>query len=218
MPSILDYYMTRPTTTIFQHMKLLHFAQSYNMPHRNISEPSKRRRKNIVIVRPYYSPDPNGPNFEQYCCQKLMLHKPFRHLDELKADFSSFTEAYQDFLQSDTVPPSLEDDVGRLQQHHQPTDDDKNEDEVSLLYIITVYMYIRSYNIYNLFFLRHYFQTVTYMSVHTVDEWMLICQRTVDLHNDLVLQNEVFTSTFTYPNIEELPSFITRHRQSTPQI
>ena len=69
------------------------------------------------------------------------------------------------------------------------------------------------------FFLRNCFQTVLAMSCNTVDEWMLICQQTAlaDLHNDVVLQSKVFMSTVTYPNIEELPSFIPQHRRSTPQ-
>ena len=53
------------------------------------------------------------------------------------------------------------------------------------------------------FFLRNCFQTVLAMSCNTVDEWMLLCQR---MHNDVVLQNKVFTSTVTYPNVEELTS------------
>ena len=55
-----------------------------------------------------------------------MLHKPFCHLDELIGDFNSFAEAYHDFLQSHAIPPSLEDDIARPQQHHQPTDNDDN--------------------------------------------------------------------------------------------
>ena len=74
----------------------------------------------------------NGPNFEQYCSQKFMLHKPFRHLDELKGDFSSFAEAYHAFLQSATVPPSLEEDIARLQQLHQHMDNDDDNNNESI--------------------------------------------------------------------------------------
>ena len=156
--STLDHYITRPTTPLFQHMKLLHFAQSYNMPHRNTSEPTKRRKKNIVIVRPYYSHDPNGPNFEQYCSQKLMLHKPFHHLDELKGDFSSFAEAYHAFLQSATVPPSLEEDIARLQQLHQQMDNDDDNNEVMIAYNInTITLYV---NYFIIILYRNYFQMV----------------------------------------------------------
>ena len=75
----LDHYVYHPTTPIFPEMKLLHFAQNYSMPKDAGSEP-KRHKMKVVSIRPYGSPDPTGPKYEQYCQQKLMLHKPFRHL------------------------------------------------------------------------------------------------------------------------------------------
>ena len=45
-----------------------------------------------------------------------MLHKPFRHIDELKDRSDTFAEAYALFLQSGNVPPSLEDDIRRLEE------------------------------------------------------------------------------------------------------
>ena len=83
----------------------------------------------VVIVRPYCSPDPDGPKYEQYCKQKLMLHVPFRHVDELKGDCDSFTDAYALFLQSGNVPPSLEDDITRLAQQQSQQDDNDDDDD-----------------------------------------------------------------------------------------
>ena len=136
--SILDHYVQRPTNTTFDGMKLLHFAQNYSMPKDLGSEP-KRHKTKVVIVRPYCSPDPSGPKYEQYCQYKLMLHKPFRHVDELKADLNTFAEAYTLFLHSGNIPPSLEDDIHRLeQQQHQTTEDDQDSDfEVSSIYTFT---------------------------------------------------------------------------------
>ena len=81
--SALDFYVSRPATAQFQSMTLLNFVQQYTMPRESNTEPSKRRKEVVVIVRPYCSPDPHGPKYEQYCQQKLMLHVPFRHQNEL---------------------------------------------------------------------------------------------------------------------------------------
>ena len=125
--------MQRPTTTMFQDMTLLHFAQNYSMPKELGSEP-KRHKTKVVIIRPYCSPDPSGPKYEQYCQYKLMQHKPFRHVQELKGTCQTFAAAYNFFLQSGNIPPSLEDDIFGLEQHQrQTTEDDQDSDnEVSL--------------------------------------------------------------------------------------
>jgi len=81
------------------------------MPKDPSTEPTRRRKGVIVIVRPFCSPDPNGPNFEQYCKQKLMLYVKFRQCSYLLKDDSTFVEAYQQFLSSDNVPSSLEEDI-----------------------------------------------------------------------------------------------------------
>ena len=126
--SALDHYVSRPATAQFQSMTLLCFIQQYTMPRESTSEPSKRRKNVVVIVRPYYSPDPHGPNYEQYCQQKLMLHVPFRHQNELLGSNTTFTAAYANFLQSGNIPSSLEDDIHRLQElSQQPSEDDDSE-------------------------------------------------------------------------------------------
>ena len=81
-PSIVDHYMRRPTAPTFNDITLLTFARAYSMPKERSAEPTHRRKHVIVIVCPYRSPDPNGPNYEQYCQQKLMLYVKFRHLSD----------------------------------------------------------------------------------------------------------------------------------------
>ena len=71
--SILDHYIARPTTDPFNHMILMNYAQQYSTPKELRSEPSRRRKDVVVMVRPYYSPDPDSPKYEEYCQQKMML-------------------------------------------------------------------------------------------------------------------------------------------------
>ena len=80
------------------------------MPKELGSSPKHHKMK-IVSVRPYCSPDPNGPKYEQYCRQKLMMHVPFRHVDALKGTCESFSEAYAILLRTGNAPSSLEDDI-----------------------------------------------------------------------------------------------------------
>ena len=105
--SVLDHYTSRPTTPHFNSITLLDFTRQYTMPKELGTEPKKRSKEVIVTPKPYCSPDPSGPNYEQYCRQSLMQYKPFRDINELKTGFNSFTEAYADFLQSGNIPLSL---------------------------------------------------------------------------------------------------------------
>ena len=125
-PSILDHYICRPANQVFEGMSLLSFAQNYSIP-KELGTSLKHQKMKVVTVRPYCPPDPDGPKYEQYCQQKLMLHVPFRHIDQLKGDKDTFTEAYASFLQSENVPVSLEDDIQRLTAHqleHHDSDDE----------------------------------------------------------------------------------------------
>ena len=135
VPSALDHYISRPTTVQFENITLLQFVQDFTMPRECSSEPSKRRKKVVVIVRPYCPPDPDGPKYEQYCQQKLMLYVPFRHQSELLSNHTTFTAAYAEFLQSDSIPPSLEDDIHRLQQSSQEPSEDDTEVSGSVTYM-----------------------------------------------------------------------------------
>ena len=47
----------------------------------------RRRRKDthtVVRVYPRYSPNPEDPRYDEYCCTKVILHHPFRDLNNLK--------------------------------------------------------------------------------------------------------------------------------------
>ena len=58
--SILDHYVQRPADAVFEDMTLLSFAQHYSMP-KDLGTVPKQQKMKIVSVRPYCSPDPNGP-------------------------------------------------------------------------------------------------------------------------------------------------------------
>ena len=117
--SALDHYTSRPATPQFEEITLLHFVQHYSMPKGVGEEPVARKKMIVVRVRPYCSPDTGGPQYEQNCQQKLMLHRPFREYQQLKAECDTFAEAFAGYLQSGNIPPSLEDDLYRLQQQQQ---------------------------------------------------------------------------------------------------
>ena len=128
--SIVDHYMQRPTTPLFNNVTLIEFARQYTMPKTPESQPTHRSKQVVVIPRPYCSPDPTGPKYEQYCRQSLMLHKCFRHMNDLLAGCENFVEAFSAFLQSSNIPPCLEDDVYRL---HQITTADSEESSGTLV-------------------------------------------------------------------------------------
>lgn len=116
-PSILDHYKSRPHTPEFNDMTLLHFVENYKMPMGTSQvQPMRRSKPVVVIVRPYYPPDANGPNYDNYCRHKLMLHVPYRELNNLIGEFDSYTLAYENFLQTNTIPKSLNNDLYHLQQ------------------------------------------------------------------------------------------------------
>ena len=129
-PSIVDHYCVRRSTSPFNDMTLLAFAQQYTMPKALRTEPTQRRKRVVVIARPYCSPDPTGPKYEQYCRQSLMKHKPFRQITDLLAGCETYAAAYAAFLHSGNVPTSLEDDVYRLQQQALQQQSEDNSTEV----------------------------------------------------------------------------------------
>ena len=128
--SILDHYMRRPNSVPLDDITLLEFARQYTMPKTPGSQPSRRSKRVVVIPRPYCSPDPAGPKYEQYCRQSLMQHKSFRAVNDLLNGYTTFTDAYAAYLQSESVPPSLEDDIQRLQQHSQCDSEEHDSTEV----------------------------------------------------------------------------------------
>lgn len=47
------------------------------------------------------------------------------------------------------------------------------------------------------------------------EEWMMICQQSGDLQPNVISEDVDWTSAAqSYPNIEEIPTFIARHRQT----
>ena len=129
-PSTIDHYIARPTTPHFNNMTLLHFAQHYAVSKELSSEPKCRKKSIIVITRPYVSPDCNGPNYEQYCHQRLMLHKPYRQEEDLLLGCDTYSHAYALFLRSSNIPPSLEEDIRRLEQHMPAQQEEDIDNEV----------------------------------------------------------------------------------------
>ena len=76
--SSLDHYKARPDSPLFNSMTLVTFMQECKVTKGDESRPERRTKEVVVIVRPFLSPDSDGPSYEQYCLQKLMLHKPCR--------------------------------------------------------------------------------------------------------------------------------------------
>ena len=181
--SLLDHYVSRPSSTIFEVMTLLYYTQHYSVVN---GEPRNRKKEAVVIVRPYYPPDLDGPKYELYCRQKLMLHKPFRQEQELLGTFATFALAYAEYLQSGSIPTCLEDDMHNLQhqQHDSDTDGD-NEDSLE--------RNERS---------------------RPVDDWMLICQNQPDLDTTSADPADWCSAAAAYPNLDEAPSFVARNRET----
>ena len=56
-----------------------------------------------------------------------MLHVPFCHINQLKGTHVTFSEAYRMFLESVSIPSSLEDDIRRLSNQVDYQDEDTDE-------------------------------------------------------------------------------------------
>lgn len=190
--STLDHYINRPATPQFEDITLLHFVQHYSMPKELGNEPAARKKMVVVIVRPHCSADPNGPQYEQYCKQKLMLHRPFRDYQQLRARFDTFAETYADYLQSGSIPQSLEDDIHRLQHQQQQNQGDSEGDA-----------------------------SEQGQSTQTREEWMLLCtlqqQSTLELQ-DRQESTDWLTDAQLYPNLEEAPHFVSHSKEANTQM
>ena len=190
--SILDHYKARPESCTYEHMTLMNFAQNYTMPHNLGDEPTHKTKKVVVVVRPYFAKDPNSPQFEQYCKQKLMLHVPFRSEEELLDGQNTYTEAYARFVMSGNAPQCLQDDIDTFMQQARESDSDESEGEV-------INTNDNSSN------------------ARQVEEWMLICQSypQLDQHNDTHGEDvDWLEAGRAYPNLEETPRFIIKHKES----
>ena len=127
--SQLDQYCARPVTDDFDKLTLSEFVQKYKLPKKKGDALIPRKKDVVVIARPYCSPDPAGPHYEQYCRQKLMWYQPFRRLDDLLKGCDNHSDAYAAFLRSDNVPTSLADDIQLLEIAQKNSNNDDDEDE-----------------------------------------------------------------------------------------
>ena len=98
-----------------------------------------------MISRPYCSPDPSGPKYEQYCRQQLMMHQPFRQLKELLGTCDNHATAYSIFLQSVISPQSFADDIHQLEVMERENHINNNEEEVSPIFTFTLTCFVCIY-------------------------------------------------------------------------
>ena len=188
--SHVDHYISRPATPEFESLTLLHFTQNFSMS--PSGEPTHRRKQVVVIVRPHFSPDPAGPNYDNYCRQKLMLHRPYRVEQQLLDGHDTFTEAYACYLQTGSIPPCLEDDIHRLEQQSQHSDEVNDHDEADCS--------SRQHN------------------TPDVEEWMLICQHQAQLGSSEEAPTtnvDWLKDARSYPNLQEAATFLTRCKNSS---
>ena len=68
--SSLDHYKARPDIPLFNSMTLLTFMQEYKVTKGDESRQERGTKEVVVIVRPFVSPDPDGPSYEQYTVSK----------------------------------------------------------------------------------------------------------------------------------------------------
>ena len=198
-PSIVDHYCARPTTGQFESTTLLSFSQDYSLPKALGDAPRPRKKKVVVIPRPYCSSDPSGPQYEQYCRQKLMQHKCFRNITDLLSGHETYVLAYADFLATTDIQPSLEEDLRRLQEQQQDetetsSDNDHDPTEVE--------------------------SASSSRMPRDTDDWMLLCQRHLESQQTTSSSSEHHDWTLAaqmYPNLHEAPSFISQHQQTTDQ-
>ena len=145
--SQLDHYCGQSDSDKFHWLTLLEFIQKYKLQ-RKVGLPIVSRTKEVVVIpRPYCSPDPDGPHYENYCRQKFMLHKPFRKLDDLREGCDTFKDAFRKFLRSSSVPASLADGLHRLEMAQ--TDDSSDTDTVNEVSNINSW-YIMDKNIFKI--------------------------------------------------------------------
>ena len=120
-PSILDHYTARPAAPHLDSITLLEFVRQFTMPKELGAEPNRRSKKVVVIARPY--------------C------KPFHQVSELLAGYETYyAEAYAEFLQTENIPPSLEEDIFCLQQLQASQDTTKNEVTDFMYLVLVIYL------------------------------------------------------------------------------
>ena len=73
-----------------------------------------------------------------------MKHKSFREISELLAGCETYADAYAEFLQTEDIPPSLQEDIFRLQQHQQQQNTANNE--VNCISCVFYVLYLQTYH------------------------------------------------------------------------
>ena len=208
LDSQLDHYIARPTTPQFEELTLLQFVQKYRIPKRVDDDLVHRTKEVVVIPRPYCSPDPSGPKYEMYCKQKLMLHQPFRQLEQLLGACDSHADAYSIFLQSGASPWSLADDIQRLEAMERENHD-TNIEEVR--YII----YQPCIDFDSVIIISQEQEERDGDPSSTVQDWMLLCQHRPKFPDSITTDDNVDWSLAAkaYSNLDEMPHFIAQQRQ-----
>ena len=137
-PSLLDLYASRTqanTDDPVRELNFIQFAQKYSIVN---GELRKRSTKVIVRIFPSFSPNPQSPNYGQYCKYQLIKFKPWSNFPANAWNGEQNTEqtneyyisAYQRFLEMDTVQnymPNYTVELGRVQQflsNEEQSDDD----------------------------------------------------------------------------------------------
>ena len=191
LDSQLDHYTARPATAQFEELTLLQFVQKYRIPKRVGDDLVPRTKEVVVIPRPYCSPDPSSPKYEQYCKQNLMMHRSFRQLEQLLGACDSHADAYSLFLQSGASPPSLADDIYRIEAMETENRDSNAEEEQEDL------------------------EESDGDPSSTMQDWMLLCQHRPEFTDSVTNDGNVDWSLAAkaYPNLDELPHFIAQNRQ-----
>ena len=66
-------------------------------------EPVARQKMILVRVLPHCSPDIDGPQYEHYCQQKLMLQRPFWEYQQLKTRHNTLRPLLATFSQAASI-------------------------------------------------------------------------------------------------------------------
>ena len=123
-----------------------------------------------------------------------MLHKPFRQISSLIAGFDTFIESYTPYTTSNEIPLSLENDIQQINTQtsatHTDNQDDNDEDDAQ-------------------------------NDIHhqNIEEWMLLCRAypMLESQTDVQEEHDWNAAAQRYPNLSELPSFISCHWDSVIQ-
>ena len=148
----------------------------------------------VVRVRPHCSPDTSGLQYEQYCQQNLMLHRPFREYQQLKAGCDTFAEAFAGYLQSDSIPPSLEDNLYQLQQQQQQQQQDLGESDSD----------------------TEELGDEQGQQNQAREEWMLLrsnVQQSAEEQEETQQSTDWTAAAQLYPNLQEAPRFVTHAKE-----